>query len=55
MSGMPSDVYLRPRTYFSGGGGRVSTAHDYLRFCRMLLADGATGGRSAPMLCACAA
>jgi CubicO group peptidase (beta-lactamase class C family) len=31
--------YTRPRTYFSGAGGLVSTVDDYLRFCRML-ADG---------------
>src|SRR5262249_8957168 len=30
-------VYLTPRTFHSGGGGLVSTANDYLRFCRMLL------------------
>lgn len=27
-------------TFFSGGGGMVSTAHDYARFCQMLLNDG---------------
>ena len=27
----------------SGGGGLVSTAEDYLRFCRMLLNDGKAG------------
>jgi CubicO group peptidase (beta-lactamase class C family) len=31
-----SSPYTRPRTYFSGSGGLVSTAADYLRFCRML-------------------
>lgn len=33
------------RTYFSGGGGLVSTAQDYLRFGQMLLAGGAFGGK----------
>lgn len=27
-------------TFFSGGGGLVSTTHDYLQFCRMLLNGG---------------
>ncbi|HEY6909315.1 MAG TPA: serine hydrolase domain-containing protein [Myxococcales bacterium] len=36
--------YLRPPTMFSGGGGLVSTAADYLRFCRMLLGGGALDG-----------
>lgn len=31
----------RPHTLFSGGGGLVSTASDYMRFCRMLLNGGA--------------
>jgi CubicO group peptidase (beta-lactamase class C family) len=35
--------YTRPRTYFSGSGGLVSTAGDYLRFCRMLANGGALG------------
>ncbi len=35
-----ADGYLRPRTFFSGGGGLVSTARDYLRFCQMLLNQG---------------
>jgi CubicO group peptidase (beta-lactamase class C family) len=33
------DVTKRPR-WFSGGGGMVSTAGDYLRFCEMLLHRG---------------
>ena len=37
-------VYLTPRTFFSGGGGLVSTAHDYLRFCRMLVNGGELDG-----------
>ncbi|MFT6958557.1 MAG: CubicO group peptidase (beta-lactamase class C family) [Halieaceae bacterium] len=33
------------RTFFSGGGGLLSTAGDYLQFCRMLLAGGTLDGR----------
>ncbi len=41
----PQDsTYTRPKTFFSGGGGLVSTASDYLRFCRMLLAGGTLEG-----------
>ena len=36
--------YARPTTMFSGGGGLVSTAGDYLRFCRMLLGGGTLDG-----------
>lgn len=36
--------YLRPPSFISGGGGLVSTAADYLRFCRMLLNGGALEG-----------
>ena len=36
--------YLRPPSLISGGGGLVSTAADYLRFCRMLLNGGALDG-----------
>lgn len=32
--------YLKPPLLESGGGGLVSTAHDYLRFCRMMLNGG---------------
>jgi CubicO group peptidase (beta-lactamase class C family) len=32
--------YLKKTTYFSGGGGLVSTAADYLRFSQMLLGGG---------------
>ena len=32
--------YTRPRTYFSGAGGLVSTLGDYYRFCTMLLNGG---------------
>jgi CubicO group peptidase (beta-lactamase class C family) len=36
--------YARPRTYFSGSGGIVSTAVDYYRFCSMLLNGGELDG-----------
>ncbi|MGE5269043.1 MAG: serine hydrolase domain-containing protein [Thiohalocapsa sp.] len=36
--------YLRPPLLESGGGGLVSTAGDYLRFCRMMLAGGTLDG-----------
>lgn len=32
--------YLRPPAFFSGGGGLVSTARDYMRFLQMLLNGG---------------
>ena len=34
------DRHARPHTLFSGGGGLVSTASDYMRFCQMLLNGG---------------
>ena len=36
--------YLERPSLISGGGGLVSTAADYLRFCRMLLSGGALDG-----------
>src|SRR5919199_1626372 len=39
-----SSPYTRRRTYFSGSGGLVSTAADYLRFCRMLANGGHLDG-----------
>jgi CubicO group peptidase (beta-lactamase class C family) len=39
-----SSAFARPRTYFSGSGGLVSTAPDYYRFCRMLLNGGELDG-----------
>jgi CubicO group peptidase (beta-lactamase class C family) len=33
------------RSFYSGGGGLLSTAADYLRFCRMLAAGGSLDGR----------
>ncbi len=35
--------YLKRPISLSGGGGLVSTAHDYLRFCQMLLSGGQLG------------
>src|SRR5438067_9408738 len=37
-------TYATPPPLESGGGGLVSTAHDYLRFCRMMLNGGALDG-----------
>jgi CubicO group peptidase (beta-lactamase class C family) len=37
-------AYALPPPLESGGGGLVSTAHDYLRFCRMMLNGGTLDG-----------
>jgi CubicO group peptidase (beta-lactamase class C family) len=37
-------VTTGPRVYLSGGGGLVSTAGDYLRFCQMILNGGELDG-----------
>lgn len=37
--------HFENRSFFSGGGGLLSTAADYLRFCRMLLAGGTLDGQ----------
>ena len=37
--------YLSPPTFLSGGGGLVSTADDYLKFCRMLIGRGELDGQ----------
>ena len=37
-------TYAIPAKLESGGGGLVSTAHDYLRFCRMMLNGGTLDG-----------
>jgi CubicO group peptidase (beta-lactamase class C family) len=37
-------TYAKPPRLESGGGGLVSTAQDYLRFCRMMLNGGALDG-----------
>ena len=36
--------YLEPPSLVSGGGGLVSTASDYLKFCRMLINGGSIDG-----------
>ena len=36
--------YRKPRKYLSGGGGLVSTARDYARFCQMLVNGGELQG-----------
>ena len=36
--------YSQPRTYLSGAGGLVSTASDYMRFCKMLANGGDLDG-----------
>jgi CubicO group peptidase (beta-lactamase class C family) len=40
-----SSRYLTNPRFLSGGGGLVSTAHDYLRFCQMLLNRGELDGK----------
>jgi CubicO group peptidase (beta-lactamase class C family) len=35
---------LKPPSWFGGGGGLISTAHDYDRFTRMLLSGGELDG-----------
>lgn len=37
--------YVKPVSFFSGGGGLVSTAMDYLRFCQMMLNGGELDGQ----------
>jgi CubicO group peptidase (beta-lactamase class C family) len=44
MDDAASSPYLKPASMLSGGGGLVSTASDYLRFCRMLLNGGELDG-----------
>jgi CubicO group peptidase (beta-lactamase class C family) len=39
-----NSLFLRPPAFVSGGGGLVSTAADYLRFCNMLLNRGELDG-----------
>jgi CubicO group peptidase (beta-lactamase class C family) len=36
--------WTKPQTYFSGAGGLVSTAADYMKFCKMLANHGAYEG-----------
>lgn len=40
----PPASMTRPPTFLSGGGGLVSTADDYLRFCHLLVGGGALDG-----------
>jgi CubicO group peptidase (beta-lactamase class C family) len=40
-----NDDVLIPPKFFSGGGGLVSTAHDYLRFAQMLVNGGELDGK----------
>ncbi len=42
--GVETSSYRREPTFLSGGGGLVSTAADYLTFCRMLLNGGHLNG-----------
>jgi len=37
--------YLKPATFFSGGGGLTSTMHDYAQFCQMFLNGGELNGQ----------
>ena len=39
-----NSTYATPPNLESGGGGLVSTAHDYMRFCRMMLHGGTLDG-----------
>ena len=39
-----NSTYAEPPNLESGGGGLVSTAHDYMRFCRMMLNRGTLDG-----------
>jgi CubicO group peptidase (beta-lactamase class C family) len=39
-----NSTYAAPPNLESGGGGLVSTAHDYMRFCRMMLNGGTLDG-----------
>ena len=41
---MPSKEYFSKPAHFPGGGGLVSAAMDYARFCQMLLNGGEFGG-----------
>ena len=45
IDGVDSKRYASgPATFFSGGGGLVSTAHDYVRFAQMMLNGGELDG-----------
>src|SRR5262249_796326 len=40
----PKTTYAEPPKLESGGGGLVSTTHDYMRFCRMMVSGGTLDG-----------
>ena len=40
----PDYPYRGPKRYYSGGGGLLSTAEDYFRFCQMMLNEGHLNG-----------
>lgn len=40
-----ASAYLETPAFVSGGGGLVSTVHDYLKFCRLFLNGGEVGGK----------
>jgi len=42
---MESWRFVNANDFHSGGGGLCSTAHDYLRFCQMLLHEGELNGK----------
>ncbi len=44
MDDAQASTYARPPALESGGGGLVGTAHDYMRFCAMMLAGGTLDG-----------
>ena len=41
-----SNRYVQEVTLFNGGGGLVSTANDYIRFCQMMLQKGKSNGQT---------
>lgn len=42
--GFPGADYTKPTSFFSGGGGLLSTASDYMRFSQMMLNNGVLDG-----------
>lgn len=44
LSRAKTSPYLRPPQFQSGGGGLISTARDYARFCQMMLNQGVLDG-----------
>jgi len=44
LSRVEKSPYLRPPLFQSGGGGLISTARDYSRFCQMMLNQGVLDG-----------